>query len=262
MSNQTSQSADAPDSFVERFVADGYVRIDDAFPRSIADQCRTILWRASGCSPDDASTWTHPVIRLPGHAEPPFRVAAAAPALTAAYDTLVGPGAWQPMVGLGTFPIRFPSTQEPGDDGWHIDAGFGWETEPDFMQWRVNGASRGRALLALFLLSDVGDQDAPTRIRIGSHTTIARILAPFGERGATIGELAAGGFDETAHHPETLASGPAGTVFLCHPFLVHAAQRHRGTTPKFMAQPPLIPTHPAGPPNDSIVMRAVGGLQG
>ena len=25
-----------------------------------------------------------------------------------------------------------------------------------------------------------------------------------------------------------------------HPFLVHAAQRHRGTQPKFMAQPPLI----------------------
>jgi hypothetical protein len=262
MNHQTSPGADAPDSLVERFVADGYVRIDDAFPRTIADQCRAILWRATGCSPDDPSTWTNPVVRLLGHAEPPFQVAAAAPALTAAYDALVGPGAWQPMVGLGTFPIRFPSTREPSDDGWHIDAGFGWETEPDFLRWRVNANSRGRALLALFLLSDVGDSDAPTRIRVGSHTTIARILSPFGERGATIGELGATGFAETAHHPEAIATGSAGTVYLCHPFLVHAAQRHHGTTPKFMAQPPLIPTRRAGPPPDSIVMRAAAGTLG
>jgi len=33
-------------------------------------------------------------------------------------------------------------------------------------------------------------------------------------------------------------------VYLCHPFLVHAAQPHRGAVPKFMAQPPLIPREP------------------
>ena len=36
------------------------------------------------------------------------------------------------------------------------------------------------------------------------------------------------------------ATGKAGTVYLCHPFIVHAAQNHYGTTPKFMAQPPLL----------------------
>ncbi|GAL86145.1 hypothetical protein MYP_3374 [Sporocytophaga myxococcoides] len=36
------------------------------------------------------------------------------------------------------------------------------------------------------------------------------------------------------------ATGKAGTVYLCHPFLVHSAQVHRGSTPKFMAQPPLL----------------------
>lgn len=39
---------------------------------------------------------------------------------------------------------------------------------------------------------------------------------------------------------EVYATGKAGTVYLCHPFLVHAAQAHRGTVPKFMAQPPLL----------------------
>jgi hypothetical protein len=41
-----------------------------------------------------------------------------------------------------------------------------------------------------------------------------------------------------------LATGPAGTVYLCHPFLIHAAQPHRGSTPRFMAQPPLYPAEP------------------
>jgi hypothetical protein len=44
--------------------------------------------------------------------------------------------------------------------------------------------------------------------------------------------------------PEALALGAAGTVYLCHPFLVHAAQPHHGVTPRFMAQPPLYPRVP------------------
>jgi hypothetical protein len=31
-------------------------------------------------------------------------------------------------------------------------------------------------------------------------------------------------------------------VYLCHPFLVHSAQRIRGGAPRFIAQPPLEPT--------------------
>jgi hypothetical protein len=112
------------------------------------------------------------------------------------------------------------------------------------MQWRANVASKGRALLMLFLFSDIGEDDAPTRIRIGSHRTTARLLAPAGEDGLTLGEMAADGFAETAGLPEALAMGPAGTVYLCHPFLVHAAQPHRGREPRFLAQPPLLPTVP------------------
>ena len=40
---------------------------------------------------------------------------------------------------------------------------------PNFMEWWANITSRGRALLMLFLFSDVGESDAPTRIRVGSH---------------------------------------------------------------------------------------------
>jgi hypothetical protein len=39
-----------------------------------------------------------------------------------------------------------------------------------------------------------------------------------------------------------LATGQAGDVYLCHSFLVHAAQRHRATTPRFRAQPGVLRT--------------------
>jgi hypothetical protein len=54
-----------------------------------------------------------------------------------------------------------------------------------------------------------------------------------------------------------LASGPAGTVYLCHPFLVHAAQPHRGTRPRFMAQPPLLPGEPLRIDGPSSVEQAI-----
>lgn len=227
----------------DTFIRDGFVRIDNAFPQELAERGRDILWRETGCAPGDPTTWTRPVVRLGDHVEPPFREAANTPALHAAFDALVGEGRWLPRGGLGTWPVRFPSPDDPGDAGWHIDVSFGHD-HPDFLQWRANIASRGRALLMLFLFSDVGEDDAPTRIRVGSHIDIARRLAPAGENGLTLGELAADGFADSAYRPEALATGPAGTVYLCHPFLVHAAQPHRGTTPRFMAQPPLLPREP------------------
>lgn len=228
----------------DSFARDGFVRLDHAFPAALADQCRAILWRGTGCDPHDPATWTRPVVRLGFYPGPPFADAANTPALHAAYDALVGPGRWQRPAGLGTFPIRFPSDEDPGDAGWHIDVSFGTDN-PDFMQWRANAASRGRALLMLFLLSDVGEDDAPTRVRVGSHHDIARQLAPAGDAGLTLAELAADGWQSSAHRAETLATGPAGTVYLCHPFLVHSAQPHRGTRPRFMAQPPLLPASQA-----------------
>jgi phytanoyl-CoA dioxygenase PhyH len=108
------------------------------------------------------------------------------------------------------------------------------------------------ALLMLFLFSDVGEPDAPTRIRVGSHADIARQLAPAGDDGMTLRELAADAFAMSAHRPVVTATGDAGTVYLCHPFLVHAAQAHRGQHPRFLAQPPLLPVHPENRPHGAL----------
>ena len=233
------------DAQIDQFVTDGFVRIDHAFPEDVAAQGSAILWMLTGLDPNDPTTWTKPVIRLGDNPAAPFRTAANTPVLTSAYDQLVGPGRWLPRGSLGTFPIRFPSPDDPGDAGWHIDVSFGWEENPtDFMSWRANVVSKGRALLMLFLFSEVSERDAPTRIRVGSHLDIARELAPAGEAGLSLRELAADGFAKSAHRPEVLATGSPGTVYLCHPLLVHAAQPHHGTVPRFMAQPALLPREP------------------
>ena len=225
---------------IDSFIHQGFVRIDRAFLRQTAEAGRDILWREIGYDPQDPSTWLQPVVRLGQYAHPPFREAANTAVLHRAFDQLVGEGRWLPRGSMGTFPVRFPSAIDPGDTGWHVDASFGTENA-DFMEWRVNVMSRGRALLMLFLFSDIAEDDAPTRIRAGSHFDIARVLEPTGEQGMTLRELAAGDFGNSSQRPEALATGEAGTVYLCHPFLVHSAQIHRGTRPRFLAQPPLLP---------------------
>lgn len=240
---------------VERFVTDGFVKIESAFPADVGRRCVDELWAATGCSPDDPSTWTEPVVRLPGFGTPPFQEAATAPALHAAFDQLVGPGNWLPRLGLGTFPVRFPSSAAPGDDGWHLDASFSGANG----EGRVNLRSRERALLMLFLFSDVGPDDAPTRIRVGSHLDVPPLLADAGEEGREWMPLCRDAVPASEHRPVTLATGALGDVYLCHPFLVHAAQPHRGRTPRFMAQPPLYAPAPLGLAADdpSPVARAV-----
>lgn len=131
---------------IEGFITDGFVRVDGAFPREVADACREVLWLATGCARDAPEAWTRPVVRVGEIAKPVLRDAANTPTLHAAFDALVGAGRWLPRGSLGTFPIRFPSAEAPEDCGWHIDASFGWEDEPDFMRWRANVRSKGRAV--------------------------------------------------------------------------------------------------------------------
>lgn len=227
---------------IESFIADGYVRVDRAFSLEAARQCRELLWKATGCKPHDPSSWTRAVVRIGEMSHPQFRESANTPALCEAYDQLVGPGNWIPRQSLGTFPIRFPADTPANDTGWHVDAGFPGNDALNFMEWRINVLSRGRGLLMLFLFSEVGHNDAPTRIRIGSHKDVANILFEHGDAGLSFMELAQA-LAAMPGREEALATGAPGTVYLCHPFVAHAAQDHHGTVPKFMAQPPLLTKH-------------------
>ena len=108
------QDALTPDE-IERFIQDGFVRIDQAFSRDLADKGRAILWRDTGCDPDDRTTWTRPVVRLGLYGQQPFADAANTAILHNAFDALVGGGCWQPRLNLGTFPVRFPCPVLPDE---------------------------------------------------------------------------------------------------------------------------------------------------
>lgn len=225
---------------IEQFVTDGFVKLEGAFPAETGQRCLDELWAATGCARQNPATWTEPVVRLGGFATPPFQEAANTTVLHAAFDQLVGEGRWLPPGGLGTFPVRFPSPAEPGDDGWHVEASYAGPQG----EGRLNLRSRERALLMLFLFSEIGPDDAPTRIRIGSHLDVPPLLENHGDEGREWMSLCQDADPASEHRPVALATGTVGDVYLCHPFLVHAAEPHRGSNPRFMAQPPLHTEEP------------------
>jgi hypothetical protein len=109
------------DAQQQQFIEDGFIRVDRAFPRELAHAGRAILWRDTGCDPDDPTTWRKPIIRLGYYEQAPFRRAVNTPVLHAAFDRLVGKGRWRPRHSLGSFSVRFPGPDNPGDTGWHVD---------------------------------------------------------------------------------------------------------------------------------------------
>jgi hypothetical protein len=220
---------------IDFFDTHGYLRLEQAAPRAVADAARERLWPHLGVSRDPA-TWTRPVMwtaDLTG--EGPFGELARSPVLADALDAICGEDGWLPRGALGNIPVRFP-VQPPADDrGWHIDL----NTPGEDGVWFVT--NRPQTLLVLTLLSEVTIDDAPTRIRAGSHRDTARVLGdePLDavEAGALVDAASA---SRPVHH----ATGVPGDMFLLHPFTVHAADEHRGSTPRFMAQAPVILTRP------------------
>jgi Phytanoyl-CoA dioxygenase (PhyH) len=236
---------------VERFIDDGFVKLESVVPPEHLMAGRALLWADLGMDPDEPSTWTAPVTRVLPSVARPFKAAFDQPLLHAAFDQLVGPGRWLPRPDLGIFVVRFPHAAPPGDTGWHIDASFapaGLAGRPgadtDFGDWRVSVSSRGRALLMLFLFSDVGPNDGPTRLRMGSHLDVPTLLLEAGEAGLPAAQVSPLADQASSARPVVVASGRAGDVYLCHPFLVHAAQAPQGSVPRLMAQPGLANTRP------------------
>jgi Phytanoyl-CoA dioxygenase (PhyH) len=223
---------------VEHFEADGYVVVRSAFSTEVAGECRRSAARQLGIDLDDPDSWQEPVVRGVPIGDC-FRQAATTPPLLEAVAQLVDPDPWQIRPNLGAFVVRFPSEADPGDAGWHIDSSF--QPQGD-ARWFVNYRSRERALLLLCLLSDVGPDDAPSRLIPGSHLDMARLLEPAGEKGLP-GAFAGQASQiplPTRRGDEVFATGSAGDVIVCHPFLVHAASwPHRGAQPRFVAQPPI-----------------------
>lgn len=243
---------------VDTFLRDGFVHLAGAVPEPVARECERLLWTETGYDPDDSTTWTRATRWVLHRDDEPFVEAVNSAALTDAYDALVGVGRWVRRDHVGGFPLRFPSPERPVESGWHIDAGFTDQelTDEDLesvdalrqVEFRVSITSRGRALLLLMLFSDVGPDDGATRIRVGSHLDVPRVLEPYGAEGVGSDPLFAAAVDRASSgRPTTRAAGRCGDVYVCHPFLVHAAQVHRGSRHRFMAQNAIEPADDIDP---------------
>jgi hypothetical protein len=148
------QVAMITDRQIEHFVAEGFVRIDHAFSRDIADEVVNILWSDIPFDRENRQTWTEPVVRLGMYSQRPFIDSINTPELHSVFDQLIGAGRWIPCENVGTFPVRFPNDKQPIDTGKHVDASFPGNDPTNYFEWRVNIKSKGRALLMLILYSD------------------------------------------------------------------------------------------------------------
>src|SRR5690242_14456569 len=175
---------------IDAFVADGYVAVRGALPAGVLRACQDEIWSelsGRGVRREDPATWRDPVVRINCPDTEAFAAAGTQPVLWEAFDQLIGAGRWWRRRGVGgTIPMRFPSPDDPGDAGWHIEGSFSKNGD-----WWVNYRSRQRGLLALYLFSDVDEDSAPTRVRPGSHRDAARVLAPAGDEGMPFPRAAA-----------------------------------------------------------------------
>jgi hypothetical protein len=112
----------------EGLLENGFVVIRGAIAPNVLRECIDAIeseLRRHDVDPQDPKTWTKAVVRLNCPEGPAFARAGTSPALWEMYDALLGSGRWVPRQGVGgTLPIRFPSTQDPGDAGWHIDGSY------------------------------------------------------------------------------------------------------------------------------------------
>ncbi len=232
----------------ESFVRDGFVKLTIG-SREQGEAAQALLWEQIGLSPDEPEGWREPVVWAADYTgQGPFGEMLRSPVLAAALDALCGKGGWQFRGAAGNIPIRFPRVPPADDRGWHLDANV---PQPDG-SWGVT--TRSHSLLGLMLLSEVGELDAPTRIRVGSQRD------SFGALGDGVYDyITAGGLVEPAseNRPVALATGSPGDFYLVHPLTVHAAQEHLGERPRFMAQMPFMLTAPLDPAADTPLGRAL-----
>jgi len=188
---------------VDAFMEDGFTVVRGAVPRTVASAVlREIDAIVERTGDEPWSIQGRSVYDLP------VLIDVVTDAVRAAFDVLAGRKGWNLVANWG-FPIRWPGPIEPL---WHIDG-----------DWFTHHLTSGEQILTpIFLWHDIDDRDAPTLLARGSHRDVARLLAdhePEGIPGPAIGTAVHAGINVTDPVP---ATGKAGDVYICHPFLAHS----------------------------------------
>lgn len=227
---------------VAGFIRDGYWVLRDAIAPPTLHQCQrdvVAALAAEGVDAADPRSWTRPVVRLDTPRTAAMGRVGNDPQLLAIVDRLLGPGRRIPRAELGgTLPVRFPSVEDPGDASWHIEGSY----DVGGQRW-ANVFSRTRGLVLLVLFDDVDDDSAPTELIAGSHLDVPRVLLPYGEAGTDLDTALLP--DSTWRRLRVNATGAAGDIFICHPFLVRRATwPHTGARPRALALPVIAHAEP------------------
>lgn len=253
---------------VDQFITCGYTKVEQAFPAQQALAAQEFLWgklETRGIKRDDRTTWTQPMVQISeGYDEPVFR-GCHTDRLCDAVEDLVGAGRWKMDRNAvwGWWPVNF---SKGADVPWDVPTG-GWHWDGIHFQHTLDAPDQGLLLLCLF--SEIGKQGGGTLVAEGSHQVVARFL----HRQAQPVELNSAIQQVNAWHPwihdlttatdATTASngvparvqrfmhqatvdadgtslrvveamGGPGDIYLCHPFLYHAASQNHAGRPRFM----------------------------
>lgn len=248
---------------VAQFESDGYVKLEQAFPHENALAAQNFLWErlaALGVHKDDPETWHEPMVHIKEAYKDPVFQACQTDRLTGAIEDLVGRDRWagkgQPAY-WGWWPVNFAVG---ADKPWTVPTG-GWHW--DGIQFRHSVDAPDQGLLLLPMFSATGPRGGATLIASGSHRPVARLLAQHPE-GMDIHEairlanetypwlsaltgrgdgptdrvtyfMEQDGVDDTGQPLRVVeATAAPGDVYLCHPFLYHAASQNHSRVPRFM----------------------------
>jgi hypothetical protein len=229
---------------VDEFIRDGYVVVRGAFDADAAAECCEAIWaalaeQAPGVDRNDPSTWTQPLIRIDTPTSPAMTRAATAPALSRAYDELIGAGRWIRRADVsGEVPVRFPSEEYPGEIGWRIEGSWRDDDRGDFWA-EVRSTGRGLSPSSSSPMSGRATlRPGWCSARTGTRRRCWSGRPHEGRRGCPMATYRPGLRPSVLCRTVAEATGAAGDVYLCHPFIVHTATwPHRGTQPRMMAQP-------------------------
>jgi hypothetical protein len=202
----------------EEFMSRGWVRVRGGVPYDIVRRIREAVHQLVPSEPpapwkiDSVSVYELPVL---AHA--------VSPRVHEAVDVLVGPGRWH-FAGMWGFPTRFSG---PIDPFWHIDGDW-------FHHHLVSGQ---QVLTPIFFWDTIGPDDGPTLLWSGSHATVARLLASYEPEGIPGAQIASAVHEYVSRDPMQAepATGEAGDVVLCHPFLAHSINPNGSPRPRYIS---------------------------
>jgi hypothetical protein len=253
--------ADLLDDFAER----GIVRLDAVFDETAAKAMQDAVWRAwrsLGVVSDDPTTWSSaPVWESLKRAKRDLVFhGVLGPSLRALADTLLGEG-WTTSTGFGNLLASFPDTERwtlPARSGqWHSDFAYTTPMAPL------------PALRVFAVFGDVEPSGGGTLLVAGSHRMVERFVASQPKVAArpakhstdpchrsnpwlaevTRGDESAPGRAERFLHQATdvdgidaqviEACGPAGTVYVCHPWTIHCRPPNASNRPRLLRSPTL-----------------------